>query len=610
MDGGTGVPLDALVDRQLDTALNASTVNTTNVHLKANDGNTQGGAPGGSNLCTSVELENGDRIICQHATLTASTWYTFTITTDVEDGATNSLAAAATYAFQTSNFGGGGEYIASPTIASSVPSPGGTLPINAKIRVYFNPGGSGTGTSMKTGGNGSIMSVENVLVLASSQRTPTGDNLLACASTGSDVAAPDDCNYAWNASNNELIITPGKKAPAGTEDSTGGSTLTAGADYVLHIEGPSGGHWQSADGIRNTQDMPMMDEDYWAYFQASAADTTGPDVQATYPQNNETGVDRAVYDFYVGFNEALDPATVSGGSVQLWCEDDDGNYANGCRTGGSAGFDSNDSQMGVYVSYDSAERSATLSPSALLSGSTVHYIRIRDDINDIVGNRFDADSGTAGNQVETITFTTGTNVNGAASDSTKPLLQYVNADNFSVAATFSEPLQFSINDNTNGRPSHRAWDVNNLDNWTIESPPGNPANLQGKSISYDPGNLTVTISGFTLPPDQIVRVKAQTATGVINIKDLSGNAVSNTGSGHVKDATTQSVRDSGGRLGPGAHHGEFDFHSFGMEPIMVMPRTALAGSTTKYEVEFPADIAIPLGGNNSSYFPTGIQICS
>ncbi|MBU2259405.1 Ig-like domain-containing protein, partial [Patescibacteria group bacterium] len=580
-DGQQNIPIDALIDRQFDRPFTNSTVNTTNVHLKTNTGNVSGGAPTGGNLCDNIIISGGDRLICEHLPLDPETWYTFTITTGVQTSTGYALPADITYEYRTSDFGGAvGEYVSPPTIDSSVPRAGGTMPINGKIRVYFDPGGSGTGTTMKTVGAGSVFDLESVKLKAAVNGQPSGANMLACSSTGADVANPTDCNMAWNATNKELIITPGKKAPAGTVDSTGGSTITAGASYILIIEGPSGGGWSGVGGVRNSEDMPMMDQYYWANFTAAATDNTGPDVQGTYPQNNSTGVDRALYDMSIGFNDALDPATVSGGSIRFYCEDNDGNGGNGCNAG-TDGWDANDTEITtIFVDYDTAERSAIVSPSSLLAASTKYYVRVTSDVKDIVGNRFDGDTVTVGNQAEVITFTTSANINGGVSDTDKPQLMYANADNFSIAATFSEPMKFDAAANLLDRPSTGPNDVNNLNNWAVESPPGSPASLMGKSIFYDPKNLTLTIEGFSLPPNQTVRIKAQTATGAIYIKDLSGNAVSDTGSGNLADATVQSVQDSGGQLGPGAHSGEFDFFSFGMKPVMVFPRTALAGATS------------------------------
>jgi len=153
-DGVTTAPVDALVDRQLSEDLDSSTVNTTNVHLKINTGNVQGGTPTGSNLCTNVRMQGSDMIVCEHANLATNIWHTFTISTGVQTATGLALAADATYEFSTLDFGGGGEYVMPPSIDSTIPRPGNTLPINSKIRLYFNPGGSGTGTTMRTGGNG------------------------------------------------------------------------------------------------------------------------------------------------------------------------------------------------------------------------------------------------------------------------------------------------------------------------------------------------------------------------------------------------------------------------------------------------------------------------
>ncbi|MBI2482889.1 Ig-like domain-containing protein, partial [Candidatus Uhrbacteria bacterium] len=80
-----------------------------NVKLQTNTGNTQGGAPTGSNLCTSASVGVGNagpntRISCTHGDLTRDTWYTFTLV-GASDGirsATNeTMATDVTVTFQT-----------------------------------------------------------------------------------------------------------------------------------------------------------------------------------------------------------------------------------------------------------------------------------------------------------------------------------------------------------------------------------------------------------------------------------------------------------------------------------------------------------------------------
>ncbi|MDD5110053.1 MAG: Ig-like domain-containing protein [Patescibacteria group bacterium] len=604
-DGQTGVPVDVWVEKFFDKSLASATVNTTNVTLKENTGNTRLGAPTGSNLCTSVMLSGNIRIECLHAALTPSKWYTFTITTGVTEQMGTPLATNYSFAFMTSSFNGGSGYIPSPVITSSAPVAGATIAPNATLRVNFSPGGDGSGTdTMATAGAGSVLSLSNVKIFAAQYGQPINQtNYLACASVGADPANPTDCNLAWNATTKELIITPGKKAPAGTVVSTGGTALAANTEYVLMVKGSASG-----TGVQNADSVGMSGSDYFITFKTVSADSTGPDITGSSPSNNATGIDRATYDISLGFNEAVDSASVTTATIKLYCEDNDGNLANGC-TAGANGWDVNDSEItGTTVTYSSSERSATLSPNRLLAESTKYYLRVvsSSGVKDISGNAFDGTPGTAGNQDEIIAFTTAATVNGQANDTVKPKLLFANADNFSVVITFSEPVKFDATANATQVTSSNSTDANNTANWTLESPAGVTVSLTGKKIKYVPDNNSITISGLSFPPDQGFKITAST-----DITDLTGNAVDSTGTpaGNVAYGTVQSVGTTNGQveLGSGGSGGMCNYYTMGVQPVRVAPRTALAGSTSVYEVEFPATTVIPAGGQIVLTFPSGFS---
>lgn len=597
-NGQQNVPVDAMVDISFNETLSPTSVNTANVLLQANTGNTQGGTPSGANLCVSAVYENnGTRIRCEHMSdgqpLSPDTWYSFTVTTGVTDFAGNVLTAQYRTSFKTANFGGGGQFTPPPIVTGSVPNPGTTMASNSKIKVYFNPGGNTPGVdTMATSGTGSVFSLSNVKVFAAQNGQPANQtNLLACAAVGSNPASPTDCNIAWDATLNQLVITPGKKAPVGTQASTGGTALTAGNKYILIIEGMSSG-----GGVKNTDDtaLPMT---YMMPFEVTAADTVGPDVTGSSPQNGATDEDRMRNDIYLGLSESIDGSTVSTSTVKLYRDDGDTIFST-----------SSDTYVTTTIAiYDSRERAIRLVPNAVLAANTKYFVQvIASGITDEAGNNFDGNSGTAGNQDEVIAFTTGANINGAASDTTKPRLNFANADNFSVAITLSEPVKFNVANSLARTSSNGANDVNNLSNWTLESPENVVVSLTGKSVEYQPQNLTLVISGLTFPPSQQFKVTASSS-----IQDLSGNGIDTTGSParNVAFGTVQNVNNTGGQLGPGSgpSGGQFDFFSMGVEPVRVFPRTAMAGATSNYEVEFPADTAIPSGGQIVLTFPSGFS---
>ncbi|MFC7669066.1 Ig-like domain-containing protein [Hymenobacter humi] len=102
---------------------------------------------------------------------------------------------------------------------------------------------------------------------------------------------------------------------------------------------------------------------------AVGPDTNPPTVVSTTPANNATGAVIGA-NVTVTFDEALDPATVSGTTVQLL---------------------SSGSPVPASVSYDANSRTATLDPAASLSYTTPYTISVKGGstdprIKDMAGN--------------------------------------------------------------------------------------------------------------------------------------------------------------------------------------------------------------------------------
>jgi uncharacterized repeat protein (TIGR03803 family) len=88
--GATGVPLNTLVKAQFSTAMNASTINSTNFTLS-------GGVTGSVSYNSTTYVAT----LSHSATLAANTTYTATITTAVTDASGNPLPATYTWTFTT-----------------------------------------------------------------------------------------------------------------------------------------------------------------------------------------------------------------------------------------------------------------------------------------------------------------------------------------------------------------------------------------------------------------------------------------------------------------------------------------------------------------------------
>lgn len=555
-DGQTGVPKDAPIDRGFDQALDGTTVTTTNVLLQANTGNTQTGAPTGANLCTSVTLgadfnANANRkITCVHPDGADSTWYTFTITTGVKNTSAEALPSNFVVRFQTGtftagSFSGGATFAPPPQITGTVPGPGGTIPANGKLIVNFNPGGLNPTTStMATSGDGSVLSTTNVQLFSQVNSAPSGSNLISAS------------HLSWNAQSKQLIVAPT-------------ALLTANSFYLLVVQ----------HTVKNTDSNLLGGGDFHVPFQAIANDTVAPTFVAMFPADASTSIDRATYDIGLSFNEALDVSSVSSSTVQLILDaNNDGTLNETAATN-------------AQLALDPDGRTIHISPLTLLTASRKHFVKVVSGavgVKDLVGNVIGADI--------VKSFTTGTNINGAASDTTKPIIGAANANNFELSVTFSEPMH--------------ATSTATLSKYTLESPGGTVISLSGKFIEYKAFTKTVFIRGLAVAPGQTFKVTVASSTLdlVGNKMDETGTPAKNTFQGTVGNAT-QAVPGGGGTSG-GAGGGHIDFFAFGTEPIMVMPDSQIAGGTSQYRVEFKATTSIPSGGKIVLTFPTGFTFAA
>ena len=238
------VSIDAFIDFTLNEAIMASTTLAAYMTLQANTGNTQIGAPAGANLCrnTAVFPDNRSRARCEifgfgGAPLATSTWYTFTVTTNITDTVGNALAAASSTVFRTGTFDANNN-VTPPTIVSSVPAIGSqTFPINGNIFIMFP---LSTGGVMSTSGAGSVVSTNNVVLQTTSAGAPSGANL--CASDG--------CTLTWDGTARKLTINPA-------------ANLTASTEYALTMR----------NTITNTNSIPLNGggPDYRLFFRTGAA---------------------------------------------------------------------------------------------------------------------------------------------------------------------------------------------------------------------------------------------------------------------------------------------------------------------------------------------------
>jgi hypothetical protein len=332
------------------------------------------------------------------------------------------------------------------------------------------------------------------------------------------------------------------------------SSLSASTGYILKV----------ANTTTSTTGAAMGE--FLSSFQTSSgSDTIAPTVLGIFPGSGATGVSRNQNTISIGFSEDINPSTITSSTVTL----------SGSITGD--------------VSYNPSTRTAYFSPTVPLAGNTIYTVTVTSGVTDLSGNSLDQDSGTGGNQSFTSAFTTS-----STADSSGPSVTSANADDFGVAVTFSEAMKSGGGPNT----------VDNISNYTLESPVGSSISLGGKSIVYDGPTMTAKISGLSLQNGNTFKVSVANLAQDISSNNIltTGTPPANTSYGTVSDSSL-----TGGQLGPGSGPQQ-DAGVQGMSPVRVTPENKGAGATSGYSVEFPVTTSIPFAGSIVLTFPSGFDV--
>ncbi|MCF7846910.1 MAG: Ig-like domain-containing protein [Candidatus Gracilibacteria bacterium] len=342
---------------------------------------------------------------------------------------------------------------------------------------------------------------------------------------------------------------------------------------------------------------------YESDFQVTAtSDSTAPTVKGTFPKDGDTGVDVSLSAIEIGFSEGMASSTMTSKNITLGV---------GSTT------------INGSVEYDPMGKRAKFIPNNALSPNTQYTLTVGTGITDAAGNALAS--------AYTITFTTG------ASDTTSPEIMYANGDDFSLAITFSEPMNSAPQTETNRwaasvlNPAN--YFLNGLDaegGWSTspglvspyDTADGTPlSTVSGLSFSYDKEHTTVIIEGFSFsagtPAFQLF---------VDNVKDKSGNLLSDSGNrasdGSHRNAARGPLLNSTetfGMLGPGGGPGMMgggmggpmmDMGSMGMMMAGAFPMNGMAGQTSMYFIDVPTNKAIPSGGKIKVTFPAGFNVAS
>lgn len=233
-------------------------------------------------------------------------------------------------------------------------------------------------------------------------------------------------------------------------------------------------------GAKDTASNALASNFAWTFVTAATPDTTAPRVSLTAPADAVTGVE-INRKITATFNEAMDPATISGTSFTL--------------TGPAA------TPVAGTVTYAAVGATATFTPTSNLAASTVYTATITTAVKDLAGNVL-----ASGPVPNPWTFTTA-----ATADTTAPrvnLTSPVNlatnvAVNKTVSATFSESMDpATISTAT----------------YTLTGPGVTPVT---GTIIYDPLNNIGTFKPLT----DLEFSTQYTATITNGAKDLAGNAL-------------------------------------------------------------------------------------
>ncbi len=535
--GETFVPVNAIVNRNFDIAIDAWSVTTSSLFLQENTGNTSTGTPTGPSLCLGTNVSNNsgpsstDNIVyctfegAESDFMATSTWYTLTLTTDIMTTDGVRLPSDLTYTFRTGELSTQSN-MTPPFVVGSFPAPGEqSFSINANLTVNFPLDGAGNMVSGLTDfvenpglADGSVTSTSNIILQAASNGAGSGVNVCA---TG--------CDISWSTTTRKLTIDPQ-------------SNLAANTDYVLTL----------SSSIQNDYGAYLNggSNNYLIFFRTSnSSDSTAPAVLTMNPASSSTGVALMLPAVEIFFSKEMNASTVMDTeNVQLFI-DDNLNFAY------NAGEELN--AASTTLLYFPTEKMLSIGLIGLLEQNARYCVVLSTSVLDAaIGAALPA---------TTKCFTTIDEVYSASA----PTIMYADADNYGVWIEFDQPILGGTT----------------AANFTLESPVGSPVNLEsGTTLAYRPEARAVEIEGLTLTTDQSFIVR------VANVTDISGSeAIIENGTDNVAQGVVLDADLTGGFIG-GTDMASFDsknFANFWEKPERCFSRNMLVSVTTTMECEFP-----------------------
>ncbi len=402
--------------------------------------------------------------------------------------------------------------------------------------------------------------------------------------------------------------------------------------YVLKIMGAvksANGIWLGDPkncGTVNPDTCLATTSFYESSFQLNsdvAGDAANPTIQGTFPQNSATGIDVGISSIDIGFSEPMSPDTITAQNITL--------------TAGSKSITGK-------VKYDPMSNNAKFMPANALIANTQYTLSVATSTTDLAGRYL--------NSAQTISFKTG------SADTTSPTVMYANADDFSIAITFSEPMISAKQTDANLwtysilNPANyyvNGFTVNlgeNAGSWsaaiTLRAPYNTTGGKQlselgGLNFDYDEPTNTVTIKGLAFNSSEPHATDFQIF--VDNVRDKSNNAITDTANrqasvahGNAGRGPVQNSANTYGMLGPGgggmmmmgamggggpvgpATGGQtgpgMNMSAMGMMKAGAFPMNAMAGQNSMYFIDVPITKQILSGGKIVLTFPSGFNVAS
>jgi hypothetical protein len=516
-NGATGVSTSAVVNITFSEAVDASTVNSTNITMRVTSSSAAVAGTVAYNATTHVAT------FTPSSPLAENTGYTVTVSGSIRDPAGNVMGSNFVFSFSTGD-------TTPPTVTSTVPANLATnvpptTAVSASFSEPMDPATINsttfalrvTATSAAVAGTVSYNAATNTATFTPTSALVPGTTYTARITTGAkDVAgnalasqvewtfitatqptvtAVVPANGANNVSTStavtltfsepmdpatintttvKLATTSGSTPVAGAVAYTAGSTtatftpsapLAAGTSYTVTV----------TTGAKSTNGVPLASQFTSEFSTSAGPDNTAPTVLATSPTNGST-TNQTTGPYSVTFSEAMDPTTISGTTVQLLVT-------------------SSSAVVPATVTYSAATHIASIAPTSALTNGTQYTIRVTTGVKDLAGNALASTFNS--------TFTVDTSAPTVLS--TTPVAGATGVSiGTTVTVTFSEAMDSTTINTTNLKLVVTAGSVAVVG-----------------TVSYNAGTHVAT---FT-PSAPLLPSTNYTATVTTGVKDSAGNAL-------------------------------------------------------------------------------------